>query len=295
MTLHNARFYQAERRFALLFLLPCIILLLFIVIFPLVYNVYMSLFNINLLGQVKEKFVGLINYADILRDSIFYQSLLRTILYSVPALVVETFLGLLIALLLNMDYPGRGFIQTLLMLPFVATPIAVSYVWRIMYNPDLGLIDYFLRLFKIPIWKGIYSGDTAMASLIVVDIWQWTPFLALIFLAALLSMPRDPIEAADIDGASRLQKLIYVTIPLIKDIMFIGIALRLIDLYKTFDIIYTLTGGGPGRKTETLNIHIYDRIFTDYEVGYASALTVVAIIIISFLLARFAKQTKLAD
>jgi multiple sugar transport system permease protein len=295
MTLSNVKLYQAERRFAFFFLLPCAILLLFIVIFPLIYNVYMSLFRINLLGQIKHTFVGLMNYAQIFTDSIFYQSLLRTLLYSVPTLVVETVLALLVALLLNMDYPGRGFIQTFLMLPFVATPVAVAYVWRIMYNPEMGLIDYFLRSLGLPIWKGIYSGNTAMISLMIVDIWQWTPFLALIFLAALLSMPKDPIEAADIDGASKLQKLTYVIIPLIKDIMAIGIALRLIDLYKTFDIIYTLTGGGPGRKTETLNIHIYHKIFIQYEVGYASALTVVAIIIISFLLGRFAKQTKLAD
>jgi len=295
MILSKGRLYRSERRLTLFFLLPCAILLLFIVIFPLLYNVYMSVFSINLLSQAKQKFVGLMNYVRILTDSLFYESLLRTILYSVPALVVETVFALLIALLLNVDYTGRGVVQTLLMLPFVATPVAVSYVWRIMYNPDLGIIDYFLRRLGLPIWTGIFSGKTAMISLIIVDIWQWTPFLALIFLAALLSMPRDPVEAADIDGASRLQKLFYVIIPLIKDIMAIGIALRLIDLYKTFDIIYTLTAGGPGRMTETLNIHIYHRIFVAYEVGYASALTVIAIVIISFLLGRFARQTKLAD
>ncbi len=284
---------KAERRLTGMFVAPCMVVLLFIVVFPLGYNLFLSMHDWNLVHSDEVKFIGFQNFAGIVKSQIFWGTLWTTFVFSGSALVIEFFLAFAIALFLNQRFPGKGFVQTCLMLPMVATPVAVSYIWRIMYNPDFGVINYALRSLGLPIWKGIFSDKTAMASLVIVDVWQWTPFLTMIFTAALLSMPREPLEAADVDGASWFQKLIHVTVPLIRNIMLIGLVLRGIDLFKTFDIIYSLTGGGPGRLTETLNIYTYNMIFQNLEVGYAAALSVFALIIASIVLMRVAKSTKL--
>jgi len=284
-----------ERRLIIGLLIPCIAVLLFLVIFPLVYNLWLSLHRWNLTVREEQRFIGLANYFKILfKDGHFWHSLLTTFIFGGTALAAECILGMSIALFLNRDFTGRKFIQTCMILPMVATPVAISYVWRIMYNPDFGIINYILQTIGLPIWKGIFGARTAMASIVIVDVWQWTPFLTMIFLSGLLALPKEPLEAADIDGASKIQKFRLVTLPLIRNLVIIGLILRGIDLFKTFDIIYSLTRGGPGTITETLNIYIFNEAFTHMEVGYSSALSIVAIIIASVILIRVVKTAKLA-
>jgi len=284
-----------ERRLIIGLLIPCIAVLLFLVVFPLVYNLWLSLHRWNLTVREEQRFIGLANYFKILfKDGHFWHSLLTTFIFGGMALAAECVLGMLIALFLNRDFVGRKFIQTCMILPMVATPVAISYVWRIMYNPDFGIINYILQTIGLPIWKGIFGARTAMASIVIVDVWQWTPFLTMIFLSGLLALPKEPLEAADIDGATKIQKFRFVTLPLIRNLVIIGLILRGIDLFKTFDIIYSLTQGGPGTITETLNIYIFNSAFTHMEVGYSSALSIVAIIIASVILVRVVKAAKLA-
>ncbi|MCX6090278.1 MAG: sugar ABC transporter permease, partial [Candidatus Atribacteria bacterium] len=209
------------------------------------------------------------------------------------ALFLELLLGLGIALLINEEFKGQYLVRLILMLPLAATPVAVSYMWRIMYNPTQGIINYFLRLFHLPGWAGIFDFMTAMPSIIIVDIWQWTPFMSLIILAGLMSIPQEPIEASRVDGATPIQTFRYVTLPLLKPVMAVGVLLRTIDLFKTFDIIYALTGGGPGRATETLNVHIYLSAFRSLEMGYATAMTLIALAIITVLCTVFIRIARI--
>lgn len=284
---------KSQLRLAIGFLVPCVLSLLLIVVFPLGYNLWISLYKWNLAYPNSARFVLFANYSSIFTNSIFWRTVLNTLYFGVVSLVVEFVIGMSIALLLNIEFKGRAFVQTCIMMPMVATPVAASYVWRIMYNPDYGIINYFLRSLGLPAWNGIFDASTAMPSLIIVDVWQWTPFLVLIFSASLLSLPKDTLEAADVDGARGAQKFFYITFPLMKNVVVIGLVLRGIDLFKTFDIIYSLTGGGPGRITETLNVYTYNTLFTNLEIGYAAALSIVALIIANVVLMQLARNTAL--
>lgn len=283
-----------ERRLLFWLLAPCMCVLLFIVVFPLGYNIWLSLHKWNLIYPSEIKFIGLWNYLQVLTDKVFWETLLNTLTFGITALIIEFGLALAIALFLNQEFPGKGLIQTLMMLPMVATPVATSYIWRIIYNPDLGILNYYLGLIGLR-WDGIFSAQTAMISLIIVDVWQWTPFLMMIFLAGLLAMPVEPLEAAQVDGASSFQRFSHVIFPIIRPIVMIGLVLRGIDLFKTFDIIYSLTGGGPGRLTETLNIYAYQMAFLHLEEGYAAALSIISVIIASVACGYVAKATKLGE
>jgi len=162
----------------------------------------------------------------------------------------------------------------------IMTPIAVGNMWKLMYSPTLGIINYFLSFLGIRGLEWVADPKWALFSLIIVDAWQWTPFLSLVFLAGLISLPREPFEAALVDGASSLKTLRFIIIPLLKPIFIVGLLFRLIDSLRTFDIIYSLTGGGPVRSTETFNIFIYLRAFRDLQIGYSSALTLILLFLI---------------
>lgn len=169
------------------------------------------------------------------------------------------------------------------------TPVVVGIIWRLMYNPDLGMLNYFLTLFGFsPVnWTGMPG--TALPSVMMADIWEWTPFMALIMLAGLHALPRGPFEAASVDGASWWQTLRYVTLPLLSPAMLVALLIRLMDSFKTFDLIFVLTQGGPGMSTEILNYYTYRYGFKFFHMGYASALSwllVVVVTIISLILIR---------
>ncbi len=269
---------QSRQFFPYFLLTPALFVLVVVIMFPFGYNVWQSLYKYNLVYPMDLSFQGAGNYLKILlKDDIFWHSLKMSGYFTGGSLLLELLLGLGVALLLNEEFRGRNPARVLLMLPMAATPVAVSYMWRIMYNPTLGLINHFLRIVHLPQWAGIFDMSTAMPSVIIVDVWQWTPFMALIILAGLMSLPREPLEAAEVDGASFLQSFWYITLPLLKPVVVIAVLLRVIDLFKTFDIIYALTGGGPGRSTETLNIYTYLTAFRTLEMGYASALTLIAL------------------
>lgn len=284
---------RSQLNLTIAFMAPCVAVLLFVVVFPLGYNVWISLYHWNLANPTGVRFALFANYGSILTSGVFWYSVFNTLYFGIVSLVIEFVLGMLIALLLNIDFKGRAVVQTCIIMPMVATPVAASYVWRIMYNPDYGLFNFVLHKLGLPSWNGIFDAATAMPSLILVDVWEWTPFLVLIFSASLLSLPRDTLEAADVDGASSIQKFFYVTLPLMRNVVVIGLVLRGIDLFKTFDIIYSLTGGGPGRITETLNVFTYNTLFTNLEIGYAASLSIVALIIANVILMQLARNTAL--
>ncbi|HAN94245.1 MAG TPA: sugar ABC transporter permease, partial [Firmicutes bacterium] len=180
-----------------------------------------------------------------------------------------------IALILNRDMRGKNVIKTLFLLPMVATPVAVGMVWLLMYEPSIGVINYFLRMLGLPQGLWLASPAQALGSLILVDVWQWTPMITLIVLAGLAALPSEPYEAALVDGASTLQSIRLITLPLLQPTILAAMTLRAIDAFKTYDIIYTMTQGGPGYATETLNIYSFVLGFQYFQMGKASALLII--------------------
>ncbi len=273
------------------FVAPTVFTLLCIVIFPLIFSLSLSLHDWNIFRQEGWQWRGLGNYADILfLDPYFRQSLKVTVFYLLGTVPLQFILGLAVALILyRITRKIIGFLRTTLIVPAIMTPIVVGIIWRLMYNPDLGMLNYLLSLIGLPPvnWTGMPM--SALPSVMMADIWEWTPFMALILLAGLQALPREPYEAAVVDGASNWQSFRYITLPLLSPVMLVAILIRLMDSFKTFDLIFVLTQGGPGMSTETLNYYTYRYGFKFFHMGYASALSwllVIIVTVISIILVR---------
>ncbi|WP_264843249.1 carbohydrate ABC transporter permease [Caldinitratiruptor microaerophilus] len=264
---------RADQAVRWLFPLPALAFVVVMMLFPIVYTAWLSLHEWSMSAVTPPRLVGLRNYATLLgADPRFWMAVWRTIYFTGLALVVETVLGVAIALLLNRDFPGKNLVKTLVLLPMIATPVAIGMVWLLFYEPTIGLANYVLGLFHLPPQPWLASERGALPSLALVDIWQWTPMVALIVLAGLASLPADPFEAAQVDGATPLQVLWHVTLPLLRPTIGVAVILRAIDALKTFDIIYAMTQGGPNYASETLNLYAYTLGFSYFRMGMASAL-----------------------
>lgn len=273
------------------FVAPTVFTLLCIVIFPLIFSLSLSLHDWNIFRQEGWQWRGLGNYADILfLDPYFRQSLKVTVFFLLGTVPLQFILGLAVALILyRITRKIIGFLRTTLIVPAIMTPIVVGIIWRLMYNPDLGMLNYLLSLIGLPPvnWTGMPM--SALPSVMMADIWEWTPFMALILLAGLQALPREPYEAAVVDGASNWQTFRYITLPLLSPVMLVAILIRLMDSFKTFDLIFVLTQGGPGMSTETMNYYTYRYGFKFFHMGYASALSwllVIIVTVISIILVR---------
>jgi multiple sugar transport system permease protein len=246
-----------------------------IVAYPIAYTVWMSLQDWFASSLTAPRFVGLANYQRIaVGDPRFREALVRTVYFTVLAVGAETVLGVAMALLFNREFWGRGLLRTLAILPMVATPTAIGLVFVMMYHPTLGVANYLLTVAGLPPFKWTYSSQTALYALAVVDVWQWTPLIMLIALAGLASLPREPYEAAHIDGASAGQAFWHITLPLIRPAVVVAVLFRAIDALKTFDIIFIITQGGPANSTETINILLFNQAFSYFNMGYASSMAV---------------------
>lgn len=267
----------------LLFLLPAVIVLALLILFPIAYTLYFSLYDWFAESKVPPRFIGIRNYTDMLRDSLFLMSVVRTFIYTGVAVAGELAIGVAMALAFSRTFALRGFARTAFLLPMVATPVAIGLVWLMMFDPISGVLDYFLSLVGIP--PAVWVGDptTSLLSLTLVDIWQWTPLVMLITLGGLATLPQDPFDAATVDGATAWQKFRYLTLPMLRPYIIIAALFRTIDALKSFDTIYVITGGGPNHSSETLNLYIYEQAFKYLHIGYASALVVVFFVIVLLL------------
>ncbi|HEX2913373.1 MAG TPA: sugar ABC transporter permease [Chloroflexia bacterium] len=265
-----------SRHMKLLFVLPALIFVLAMMVFPIGYTTWLSFNDWNGSAKASPKMVGLDNYVALLtNDDRFRMAVLRTFSFSIAAVVVELVLGLLIALLLQGKFFGQNLIKTLMLLPMVATPVAMGMAWLLMYEPTIGFFNSVLRGLHLPPQPWLGSEQQALWSLVFVDVWQWTPMMALIILAGLTVLPEEPFEAARVDGANSFQRFFYLTLPLLAPTIVVAVLLRSIDALKTFDIIYTMTRGGPGTATETINTYGYVQSFEYFNLGRASSLLVI--------------------
>ena len=244
-------------------------------LFPLAYTVHLSFQEWFASSTVPPHFVGLKNYWDMLKDERFLKGTVRTIAYTILALGGEVGFGVAMALVFDRTFFGKGIVRALFLLPMVATPVAIALVWLFIYDPATGVLNYLLSLLGLPQGLWVSQPRTVIASLVLVDIWQWTPLVMLIVLAGLATLPNEPYEAATIDGASGLQIFLYITLPLLRPYIVVAALFRGIDALKTFDIIYVITRGGPAFSSETLNLYIYSSAFEYMHMGYSSAMLVV--------------------
>lgn len=255
--------------------LPAVLFIFVMMLFPILYTIKNSLTDMNLASGTATSFVGLANYGALLRDTRFISSVWRTCYFTVLAVGIEVVLGVAIALVLHRDSRGKNLVNAIFLLPMMATPVAIAMVWLLMFEPTIGVANVVLQSLHLPAGLWLAGSGSVIPSLALVDIWEWTPMVTLIVLAGLSNLPSDVYEASLVDGASPWQQLWRITLPLLRPTIVVAGLLRFIDGFKTFDIIYTMTGGGPNYASETLNMYIYEQAFNYYNFGYASSMLVV--------------------
>ncbi len=268
---------------------PALLFMLCFALYPLAYSLYISFFDYNLTDPTRSwEFVGIANYAKALADHIFRVAALNSVLFVILAVSIQTVLGLGIAVLLNRDRPGTSVIRTLLLAPLTLTPIVVALIWRALYNADYGVVSYYLKQLGINVGRGpVGEPSTALVALVVVDVWQWTPLVALMLLAGLRSQSAELFEAAQIDGASGWQQFRYVALPLLRPILIVALLIRTMDVFKLFDSVFAVTGGGPGYATEVMNHYIFKTGLTFFDMGYAAAMSNLLLVLIGLFTAAY--------
>jgi multiple sugar transport system permease protein len=236
-------------------------------------------------------FIGFDNFRRLMRDPLFWDSFLLTVRFMVVAVAIELVLGFAIALLLFHQLERRRLVLTLLMVPMMLAPVAIGLIWKLLLQGDFGMMTYYLR--KVGLLGDqqvlLSNPDLVMPAIVAIDVWQWTPFVVLVMLAGLMSLPREPFEAAVMDGARPAQILRDVTLPLLRPIIALVVLLRGIDAFKEFDKVFILTGGGPGTATELLSIYTYRMNFKDWDLGYGAACAFMVYFVVLILCAIFYK------
>lgn len=260
------------------FIVPAAVVVLAVIIFPWIFTVYVSAHDWRLGGA--RQWVGFDNYIKLFSDARFGWAMLRTLFYTVLAVIFPMMLGIAAALAFHRKFPLRGLARTIFILPMMATPVAVALVWTMMFHPQLGVLNWLLAQVGLPPSMWVYSTQTVIPTLVLIEVWHWTPLVMLLILGGLASLPVDPYEAAKIDGANGWQSFRHITLPLLMPFIVVALIIRCIDALKAFDTIYVITQGGPGSASETINIFLYLQAFAFYNVGYASAVVVVFFIII---------------
>ncbi len=275
--------WSGGRRFALLTVAPGTLILVALSVFPLAYSVYVSLTNRQLLSLVPPSFVGLANYVQLLQDNLFWSSLLVTAAFALSVITFQLGVGLALALALHRLPRYQQALATLLLIPSILSSSVASFQWRSLFDYSSGPLNFFLGALHLPLLTWTADPRLALPSLLLVDFWQWTPFVTLLLLAGLHALPAQVLEAARVDGSSGWQILRYQTLPLLRRVIAITVILRLIGAFKVFDIIYVLTAGGPGSATESIAFYNYVQGFRYFSVGYSAAMSWVSVILVIIL------------
>lgn len=278
-----------DRRPDLVFPAPSLLAFLLILGFPIAFVLYVSLHDWPISPTIPATFLGLGNYVALLWSPRFWGSLWITFYFTALAVGGELLFGFAVALLFHRDFRGRGLARVILIMPMAATPVAMSLIWNMMMDPTLGMLNYLLSWLRIPPLLWAADPRWAIPSLALIDVWFWTPFMALIISAGLQTIPEEIVESARLDGATAIRLFRHITLPLVRPHLVMAVILRTILALKTFDHIFVITGGGPLRASETLNLYTFLEGFEFFHMGYASALAValtLVILAVSALLAR---------
>ncbi len=276
------REFLTERRFKILFVWPSLIVLLFLIGYPFIMLIFFSFFRFSFLRPVAGlKFLGLENYQFLLTDTYTWERFIFTGKFVALAVALQFFVGIAIAYLLQEQFRGRGVVLTLVLMPMMLCPIVVGLFWKYMFNTQWGAINYLLKaLFNIGPIEWLADERNSIYAIIISDTWMWAPFMALLALAAFTAIPRYLYEAASVDRASAWFKFRHITLPLSAPILVLALLFRLIDSIKQFDLVYTLTAGGPGDATQTISFTLYKTAFQYFYTGEGSALAMILLITI---------------
>jgi multiple sugar transport system permease protein len=279
----------ANRLTPYLFLAPAAIVLVAALIYPIGYVIYASFLDWNPSQRIGEAaYVGLKNYTKLLGDSAFRESLWVTLKFAAVVVTAEMIVGVGLALLLDRNIRGMSLLRTLFILPMMVAPIVVGLMWRYMYHPTIGIFNRTLTSMGFQPVPWLSDPDWAFAAVVIADIWQWTPFIFILSLAALQSLPRSALEAARIDGASQWQTILYIKLPLMLPVLIVTMLLRLIDAFKVLEVILVMTNGGPGLATEILSLRI-NRTASEFRaLGEAAAMSnILLLVLMGLTLAMF--------
>lgn len=264
-----------------IFLAPSVLILFVVFIFPSIYTLSISFFDFRSgTSMGKVSFIGLGNYAKTILSPRFLHSIWITFYNLALVLTGSMLIGFITAHIFHQDFPARSIARSLAVIPMMATPAAIALLMVVMYHPTVGVINYILTLVGIPPQLWSYGPKSVIPSISLVQIWQFTPLAMLFILGGLASLPEEPYEAATVDGATWLQKLWYITLPLLRPHIFVCAMILTIDTVQQFDLIYIMTRGGPGISSETMNILLYDTAFSYYYFSEASAIGMLFLIII---------------
>lgn len=288
-----------DRGIAPLFVTPALVLLVLVVVGPFFYTIALSFTDFSYaLPDHDGNFVGFDNYRRLVRnDPVFWGSFKTTLVFVVVSVSIEMVLGFLAALILASQLVRRRFVLTLVLVPMMLAPVAVGLIGKLLLQGEFGMLTYYLRELGLMGEQTAMLGDPklALVAVVIMDIWQWTPFVTLVLLAGMLSLPRSPFEAAIMDGASRARILWDVTLPMMRPIIALVLLLRSIDAFKEFDKVFILTGGGPGTATELLSIYTWRVNFRDWDLGYGAVCAFMVYLVVLILCSVFYKAMTRRD
>jgi multiple sugar transport system permease protein len=260
------------------FAYPALLITAAVIVFPWLFTLFMSVHGWKI--GAPRVFVGLANYARLAQDERFLGAIGHTLHFTALSVVLPILFGTGAALVFNERFPLRGLCRAIFILPMMATPVAVALVWKMMFHPQLGVLNYILTSIGLPPSLWHTALDSVIPTLVMVETWHWTPLVMLIVLGGLAAAPTEPYESARLDGANAWQMFRYITLPLIMPFVVLAVVIRTIDALKAFDTIFVISEGGPGTASETINIYLYLQAFSFYNIGYASAIVVVFFVLI---------------
>lgn len=267
-------------------IVPAMVVTMVIVVAPILYSVWLSVSEQSPSG-VNAGFAGFVNFSRMFNDPLFFQSVRVTLFLFVVCLIVETLLGLGLGYLLSVDVPGKRIFQGAMLIPAITAPVAVGLLWLMFYDPTSGVANKVLHFFGVdPV---VWLGNPALApwAIAIVDIWQWTPLMALIISAGIRSLPTDPFEAAAMDGATGWRAARYIGLPLLAPVLTVAMLLRTVDLVRFFDTVYVMTQGGPINSTNTLNVYGYRTAFVNQDPNYAAVLQIALLLVVILIAGLF--------
>ena len=281
----------SRKTFAILMESPTFVILTVLSIYPFVYTLYYSLTNFYYISKDGLDFVGLKNYADLVRNPYFIRAVINTIKFTVACTLLETVAGVAVAVYVNGLRHFKKTMRTILLLPNLLPPVTAALIWKIMLSNNYGIINEFLRFMHIPVFNWFFDTRTAMPVIILIDVWQCMPFVFLLIYASLQTVPKTLYEAAKIDGANKWHEFRYITMPCISGAVVLCLLLRTIDSFRMFDKINILTGGGPANTTATITQFIYIYGIKSLKFGYGSAGAVVMAAIVLLLSIQYIKKS----
>jgi ABC-type sugar transport system permease subunit len=272
-----------EQRLAWILILPALIIMLGIVLFPVTYTFWESLHLHDLRMPWRSyRFMGLQNYAQILQDGRFYEAMIHTIGFTIISVGLELVLGLVLALSLNRSFRGRGLGRAVSLLPWAIPTVVAALLWRFLFDDQFGLTTTVLT--KVGLLPGGFVWFTdaiaAWVPVILADVWKTTPFVALLLLAGLQSIDGSLYEAARVDGASSWKQFLHITLPMLKPAIVVALIFRTLDAFRVFDLIYVLTGGGPGTSTEPIALYTFTSLLQNLRFGFGSALSIIIFLVV---------------